>query len=237
MPPAYMAALVAAAHELKSPLSLINHSVSALVDTELKLSASEQSQYYRRIQLTTERMLRLVQQLTVSYRLGDEQQLRFAFELEPMSINEVCEQALHEMAPLAKEYGQELLLSGSQCSHLVLANRAILHDIVVNLVDNAIVHNPSGGKVEVFAKCRTDQVRLHVHDNGQGIRVEELLRLRQTVGSQPQPLSGRAGTSGLGLYIVGQFAKSMGGMLGVGRPTTGTTFFVDFLRSQQLSLI
>gem|GEM_PF-227818 len=235
--PATEAALVAAAHELKAPLVLIKHLAQSLIDPST-LAANQQWDYLQRIQMTADRSLRFVQHLTLSYRLQtDPRVVPFDFALEPLSMNKICNDALDEMTPYAKQHKQQLRLSGLHCPHLVLANEDILRDIVINLVDNAIQHNPSGNVVDVAAECRGEQVRLVVRDNGGGVTLSELRSLRQNLGAQPQPLSGRSGTSGLGLYIVQQFAQAMGGNLGLGRAPQGTAFFVDLLRSRQLSLL
>lgn len=232
-----IAALAAAAHELKSPLTLVQHIAQTLAAADLNLSAGERAQYLHRLQFTSERMLRLVQQLAVSYRLDNDNQLAFQFQLEPLNAMEVCEGVAHEMWAYARECNQELRVKSHNCPHLVVANREILHDIVVNLVDNAIRHNPQGGQVDIAAVCRSDQVRLLVDDQGSGVAPSDMARLRKTLGTQPQPLSGHSGTSGLGLYIVGQFAAAMGGSVGLGRARSGTRFFVNLMRSRQLSLL
>lgn len=237
VPSAPAAALVAAAHELKSPLILMNHLVQSLKDENELLSGEERARYLDRLQFTSTRMLRLIQQFTLSARLDGDHQLAFAFETEPLSMYGACEQVLHELGPYARANNQILQLRQQQCPHLVLANRDILHDIVTNLVDNAIRHNPQGSVVTLHGQCRGEEVRLHVHDDGQGVEPSALAKLRATLGSQPQPLSGRSASSGLGLYIVGQLAHAMGGSLGLGRSLVGTTFFVDFIRSRQLSLL
>lgn len=223
--------LVAAAHELKAPLVLIRHLVQTLGDESLLVS--ERQKQLERLAFTTDRMIRLTQHLTVNYRIDQ----GGSFELEPLNVGVLCEQALHEMTPFAAAHGQELLLKNKKRGQLVLAQRDILHDIIVNLVDNAIRHSKQGDSVVVGAYGRNERVRLRVHDNGQGVSAAELTRLRTTVGSRPQPFGGRSGTSGLGLYIVSQLAQAMGGDLGVGRASTGTTFFVDLLRSRQMSLL
>lgn len=232
-----MAALVAAAHELKSPLALVQHLAQTLSDSDLQLSPGQRAEYLERLRFTSDRMMRLVQQLAVSYRLEDDKQLAFLFQLEPLSVGEVCDRVAHEMTPFAHSHNQRLQVSRLSCPHLVVANRDILHDIVVNLVDNAIRHNKPGGKVELFAHCMSEQVRLTVHDEGAGVLASELSGLRRTLGREPQPISGRGSTSGLGLYIAGQFAQAMGGSLGLGRSKQGASFFVDLIRSRQLSLI
>lgn len=230
------AIIAAAAHELKTPLTLITHISQMLTDTQLGLNDRERAQYVQRLQLVSARTLRLVQHLTLSYRLEDDQQLAFTFALEPINTREVCETALHELTPYAREYQQELRFKSNARPQLVLANRDILYDVVVNLVDNAIRHNAAGEWVEVTAATHAERVRLNVHDTGAGIRQHDLNRLRQNLGTTPQPFSGHAGTSGLGLYIANQLTTAMGGTLGLGRAREGTTFFVDLLRSRQLGL-
>jgi signal transduction histidine kinase len=229
--------LAAAAHELKSPLALVQLIAQTLASSDLALTDQQRAQYLERLKFTSERMLRLVHQLAISYRLDSDQQLAFQFQLEPISVGEICDNAAQEMLPLAREHHQHLQVSSRSCPHLVIANREILHDIVINLLDNAIRHNPDGGRVEMFAHCRASQVRLTVQDQGQGVLPSEVGQLRRTLGTQPQPLSGRSATSGLGLYIVGQFAQAMGGSLGLGRSNYGASFFVDLMRSKQMSLL
>lgn len=226
--------IIAAAHELKSPLTLITYIAQMLSDDTLALTEAEKAQYLQRLKLVSDRTLRLVQQLTLSYRLEDKQ-TPFSFAVEPVNAREVCESALHELTPYAREYNQQLQLRATNCPHMVVANREILRDIVINLVDNAIRHNAPGAAVDVRPQCRQGRVRVHVHDNGSNMPRTELSRLRTTLGT-PQPLSNMAGSSGLGLYIVNQLAAAMGGALGLGRRGPGTTFFVDLLRSQQLSI-
>lgn len=234
--PGELAPLVAAAHELKSPLTLINHLALSLRDTQHPLTAAQQAQYLARLQHTSERMLRLVQQLSLSYRL-DGTDAGFMFDLEPLSALEVCEAALHELGPYAAAHGQKLELKGYNCPHLVLAERDILHDIVTNLVDNAIRHSREGAVVQVSPQCRGMTVRLTVSDVGLTVPPRELKALPRTLGVQLQPFNSRSGTSGLGLYIAGQLARAMGGSLGVGRPEQGCAFFVDLVRSRQMSLL
>lgn len=227
------AVVAAAAHELKNPLTVITYIAQILADPALPLTSQERQEYLERLQLVSQRSLRLVQQLTTSYRLQD--QLTFQFNLEPVNAREVCESALHELTPYAKQYGQDLQFTSSR-SHIVVANRDVMYDVVVNLVDNAIRHSSTGGRVGVSSVTHGQNIRVAVHDNGASVSKSELNRLRHTLGREPQPFAGHAGTSGLGLYIASQLTGAMGATLGLGRARQGTTFFVDFLRSKQLSL-
>lgn len=229
------AIVAAAAHELKNPLTLILYIAQMLGDDGLGLSDQERLAYIERLQLVSHRTLRLVQNLTLSYRLEQDRQLAFNFALEPVNVRDVCETALHELTPLARQYNQQLQMSVERFPHNAIANRDILYDVVVNLVDNAIRHSTLGAIVRVRPECSGDKLRVKVYDNGEPINKTDLLRLRRTLG-QPQPLSGHSGTSGLGLYIASQLVESMGGSLGLGRAQSGTMFFIDVIRSRQLSL-
>lgn len=225
--------LAAAAHELKAPLVLMRHLVQTLDEGTL-LSATERQQHIERLAFTTDRMLRLTQHLTASYRI-DHDDIKFA--LEPLNVSLLCEQALHEISPYAAAHGQILQFVSKKRGQLVLAQRDMLHDMIINLVDNAIRHNGGGDRVVVDVFGRSNYVRLRVHDNGFGVPPSELRTLKQNIGVRPQPFNARSGTSGLGLYIVGQLAQAMGAQLGVGRARKGATFFVDLMRSRQMSLL
>lgn len=230
------AELIAAAHELKSPLTLIAHMAATLRDADMGWTPAEQAVALERIQLSAERTLRLVQGLTVSYRLAQESQLGLAFTLEPLNIAQICQEAAHEIAPLAAAYNQTLQLRVSR-SHLVVANNDLVRSIIFNLLDNALRHNPAQAAVRVSLRSHAAVTRLCVQDSGPGFAPGDLKRLNQTLGKRPQPLSGRAGSSGLGLYIASVMAETMGGRLGVGRTKIGADFHLDLLPSKQTSFL
>lgn len=231
------AVIAAAAHELKTPLTIITYIAHILSDETLQLSAQERLQYLQRLQLVSQRSLRLLQHMTTSYRLETGSQMAFQFALEPVNVQQVAESALHELTPYAKEYNRQLRLVKRRRSPVVVAHRDILHDVIVNLADNALRHSQAGEAVTVSAAIAASRVRLNVHDNGAGMSQSSWRHLRQNLGQSPQPFNGHSATSGLGLYIVQQLVQALGGSLGLARPRQGTTFFVDMVRSQQLRLL
>lgn len=229
--------VVAAAHELKTPLSIISYLAASLEEEDGDLSPVERRVAVERIRLSAERTLRLVQGLTVGYRLESQGQLALGFGLEPLNARQVCEEVAHEIGPLAKAHGQMIELWQGAGQQLVVGNRDLLRGVFFNLMDNAIRHNPANAAVSVRLRRRGGTVRVCVQDSGPGLAAGDLLRLRQTLGRQLQPLGGRSGSSGLGLYIAGQMADAMGGRLGLGRVQTGADFHVDLLHSKQLSFL
>jgi len=228
--------LVAAAHELKTPLTIIAHLAAAIQDEALELSIAEQKTALQRIRLSADRTLRLVQGLTTSYRLEHDDQLAFHFALEPLNIAQLCEEVAQEILPFAAAQSQSLELQVGR-AQLIVGNSDLARSVLFNLLDNAIRHNPPDTKVRLAMRRRQEVVRVCVQDNGPGFNPNDFRRLRQTLGRLAQPLQGRSSSSGLGLYIAGEMAAAMGGKLGVGSAKQGADFHVDFLHSKQLSFL
>lgn len=229
-----MQGLVAAAHELKTPLAIISHLASALEDDSLSTQA-QRTVALQRIQMSAERTMRLVQELTTSYRLS-EGQTSLSLKLRPININHICEDVAHEITPFADSQGQKLNLRLGR-SRLVVGDRELLGSVLFNLLDNALRHNPPDTVVDMAMHRRSETVRVNIHDNGPGLLPSDVSRLRQRLGREIQPIVTRSSGSGLGLYIASQLAQAMGGSIGVGRANQGADFHVDLLYSRQLSLL
>lgn len=231
----YMQSLVAAAHELKTPLAIIAHLAAALEDESL-LTPQQRRESLQRIQLSAERTMRLIQGLATSYRLN-EQQLSLALNLQPINITQVCEEVAHEITPFAQAHRQSLQLRLGARAQLVVGNHELLHSVLFNLLDNALRHTPQETSVRMHLRRRSELVRVCVHDSGPGIQPSDMAQLRQRLGTHMQPIVTRSSGSGLGLYIAQQFAGAMGGRIGVGKVKSGADFHVDLLHSRQLSFI
>lgn len=230
----YLQSLVAAAHELKTPLAIISHLASALEDESLTSSAQRQVSL-QRIQLSAERTMRLIQSLTMSYKLNG--QLSFDLDLQPVNVGQICEEVAHEITPFAAIQGQHIELELGQRSQLAVGDRELLHSVLFNLLDNAIRHTPPEAPIRMHMRRRLETVRVCVHDGGPGLQPSDLLKLQQRLGKQRQPIVTRSSGSGLGLFIAQQLAAAMGGRVGVGRVNEGADFHVDLLHSRQLSFI
>ncbi len=231
----YIQSLVAAAHELKTPLAIIAHLAAALEDDAFATPEQRRANL-QRIQLSAERTMRLVQGLMTSYRLN-EQQLSLALHLEPVNLTQICEEVAQEITPFADMQGQKLQLNLGQRSQLVVGDAELLHSVLFNLLDNAIRHTPPEADVDIHVRRRAELVRVCVHDSGPGIQPSDMTKLKQRLGKQTQPIVTRSSGSGLGLYIAEQLTTAMGGKLGVGVVKSGADFHVDLLHSAQLSLL
>lgn len=224
--------LIAAAHELKSPLALIRQ-LSLLLESG-DITDSEHSRMLEQIRLTSERALRLTSDLTKSVRLDDA-----LFKMEPINPHELCKDIVHELRPLFEAHGREVSLKSHRHPLLLVANRDLLRRIVMNFTDNALHYSHGNDPVEIQIQALQSGniIRVGVRDYGPALSSDMWKTLSTKLMNAPQPVHGRPESSGLGLYISGQFADAMNGKIGVIRHRNGTTFYVDITASQQLSLL
>lgn len=225
--------LVTAAHELKAPLALVRQLALSL-ETMPSLSVDERERMLHQITLTSERALRLTTDLTRASRLEDS-----LFELEPLNPRQVCEEVAHELWPLYKAQGREIAVASRYRPILVVANRDLLKRIMLNFADNALHYAGDETPVELRVQSLThgNRIRMGVRDFGPAVTPQVWRRLYEHLGTDTQVMHARPQSSGLGLYVAGQFARAMQGEIGATRHRDGATFFVDLAASTQMSLL
>lgn len=225
--------LIAAAHELKSPLALIRQ-LSLALESDESMSLSEKQRILQQITLSSERALRLTSDLTKSVRLRDA-----LFEFEPINPMAVCEDVVHELRPLFRAKNKQISLVSRKHSLLVVANRDLLRRVLLNFSDNALHYadDDSNVKISVSSLNSGRTVRLGVRDFGPALPANALKELKNKFLGSPESVHARPQSSGLGLHIAGQFAKAMNGEVGAIRHRDGATFYVDLQASHQLSLL
>lgn len=224
--------IIAAAHELKSPLALIRQ--LSLFAQDYDLSHDEKNEIIQKIVLTSEKALRLTSDLTKSVNLDGAM-----FQLEPINPCQVCEEVIHELSPLFKAYGRNLKLKYHSWSPLVVANRDLLRRVVINFSENALSYCGQSGLVNIMIKESKSKglVQIGVRDFGPAISSDLLKQIKNKLPTNSSSVYSRPQSSGLGLYISSKFAELMGGSVGVTRHHDGTTFYINLQLSNQLSLL
>ena len=221
--------LVAAAHELKAPLVLLRQLSFQMLESSDLRANREVSQ---RMQLVSERSLRLVDGLTKVARLEDAM-----FQTEPIQLRGLCAEVLNEISPLAYTLNRKISLKISRKVPAVVANKDLLHGLLVNLLDNSLQYsNDNDNEIELSARISRSRAQISVKDSGK-LDLKEFRQLRKKLGKQAQPVSDQPLSSGLGLFIAGEFARAMDGELTVSRHKKGgLTFSANLPISHQLSL-
>jgi two-component system sensor histidine kinase KdpD len=105
---------------------------------------------------------------------------------------------------------------------IVRADPSLLEQVLINVLQNAIVHTPPETPIHLEVAARTGQVAIAVEDAGHGINDEESQLIFQRFHQAPSSKRRHAG-SGLGLSIARGFARAVGGDVTVGRRRDGAT--------------
>ena len=179
-------------HELRTPVSALRAVLENLVDG---VEPSD-PETLRTMLAQVERLGRLVQQLLDLSRLesGGVPLDRRVFEVAPMLELAVRESRLH-----AGDVRLSVTVEPDDLSLDADAER--LHQVVANLVENAVRHSPSQGHVAVRACAEDGSVRIEVTDEGPGIPDADATRVFERFYRADSARSSDHGGAGLGLAI------------------------------------
>ena len=198
--------LATLSHELRTPLSAITGWAHLLQVENLDAAA------HRKGVETIKRNARLQAQL-ISDILDVSRIITGKLRLnrEPVNLPSVIRAALDTLRPSADAKGIQIELKIEDTDELILIDPVRLHQVIWNLVSNAIKFAGKGGRVDVWLDASGPQVDIRVEDNGPGIGPEFLPyifdRFRQGDSSSTRPHHGL----GLGLAIVRHLVELHGG--------------------------
>ena len=194
-------------HELRTPISALQALLENLIDGVEPVQRSTLETSLRQ----AERLGGLVEQLLELSKLesGTVPLERARIDLRP-----VVEQVLEESRPQAESRGVELALDGDPEVGL-RADEHRLHQVVANLVSNAVRHSPKGGRVRVSIAGNDGRARFEVADEGPGSPLEEAERVFERFYRSDHARTATDGGSGLGLAIARWIVDLHGGTIGV----------------------
>jgi two-component system OmpR family sensor kinase/two-component system sensor histidine kinase BaeS len=217
------------AHELRTPLSVVQGNLRAILDDVYPLEKAEIARLYDETRLLN----RLVDDLR-DLALADAGQLRL--NLVPIDLASEIQATTDNLALAAEAQGVSLTSRIPDGLPLAQADPDRLGQVLRNLLVNALRHTPAGGSVAVAAAKTGGTVEITVADSGEGIRPEDLdhvferfwrADLSRAQGSQPDAGELRwAGGSGLGLSVARSLVEALGGHICVESTLgEGTTFY------------
>jgi two-component system phosphate regulon sensor histidine kinase PhoR len=208
-------------HELRTPLTAIRGYAEALLDEESL--AGEPRQFLEIIGRHSARMERLVKDLLRLTRLDARQE---PLEPRPCDVAHLYGDVVLDLAPLIEGRRQRIIIDVAPAAATVPADPAKLHDVLRNLVENAVNYSPDGAEIRLEAKGDGDGVVLTVADSGPGIPPEDLSRVFERFYRVDKSRA-RPGGTGLGLAIVRHLVELHGGTVSAAnRPEGGALFTV-----------
>jgi two-component system OmpR family sensor kinase len=206
------------AHELRTPLSVLQGNLRAILDGVYPLEQTEIAALYDETRLLS----RLVDDLR---DLAQAEAGRLHLDVRPTNLVEVIQTTVANLAVAAEAKGVRLTADWADepCRERsaerlppVLADPDRLAQIMRNLLSNALRHTPEGGQITVSGTVEGPQaVRIVVADTGEGIPSGDLPHVFERFWRAERSRSRGRGGSGLGLAIARHLVQAHGGEMGV----------------------
>lgn len=204
-----------AAHELKTPLAGLRMQAQI---AQRATDPATRDRALAAIATSVDRSDRMVRQLLDLAAIDHE--VTPAEELDPATLLADIAQGADLQAVDARVH----LLTRSQDAPSFHAPRVLIHSALRNLVENAIQHSPSGGRVTLTASARSGGLRFTVTDQGPGIAPQDHARVTERFWRGARTMTQG---SGLGLSITDAAVARMGGSLHFGQAAHGQSVWID----------
>ena len=212
-----------AAHELRTPLALMQVQLDLYNSTRHPGSDEETLQTIKMVTEQNDRLGKMVKTLL------DMSELQTVGRDDKIIVDALVDEVLADLEPLAQEKNIKLI---GKCENITMVGSDILiYRLVYNLVENAIKYNHAGGQVTVTTDRKEKQVHLSVADTGNGIPEELRERVFEPFFRVDKSRSRALGGVGLGLALVHEIVRVHDGSITVrSNPSGGTIFDVMFVQ-------
>ncbi len=196
------------AHELRTPLSVIEGTVDAMLDGVYEPNPDNLAS----IKEETAVLTRLVAELR-DLTLAESGKLRLA--VEPTNLAELVQRRVSQAEVIGR--GKYIALKTEIAENLpqIEVDGRRIEQVVANLLDNALNHTPSGGTVTIAVSPDKDDILVSVSDTGEGIPAEHLAYVFERFYKVDNARSRKTGGAGLGLAIAKQMVELHGGIIWV----------------------
>lgn len=201
-------------HELKTPLQSI-YASAELLKTGL-VPESDRQQFIDRIFKESKRMIQLVQDIIELSELDEENVIS---QKEEINLYDVACSSSEHLAQKAKDLNVSVNVELNKIAASEAVIRSIptlVHEIIYNLIDNAIKYNREFGTVSVrISRNPNGNIGVSIEDTGIGIEPKYMDRIFERFFRVDKSHSREIGGTGLGLSIVKHAAKVIGAELDV----------------------
>jgi two-component system CheB/CheR fusion protein len=195
-------------HELRNPLAPLVNAVSLL-----RLAAPDDARVQRPVEIIerqVQHIKRLVDDLLDIARINSG---KLELRKQALDLNELVQSAADAAYFSLDRHSHHFEILKSPTPILIQADRTRMHQVIVNLMTNAIKYTPAGGYIWVKPSVEAREAVLRIQDTGIGIEQEMLSRIFDLFTQAATPMS--EGGLGIGLSLVKQLIDLHGGTIQV----------------------
>jgi len=192
-------------HELKTPMTTISGFVDGILDGTIP--PEKQSYYLQIVSNETKRLSRLVRSMLSISRIEAGE---MKFTPQPVDLSDILCRTVFTFEPRIEEKKLEILGLDADRT-MVWGDADMVHQVVYNLVENAVKFVNEGGYIEFSFRNENGMVITSVKNSGEGIPEEELPRLFERFYKSDKSRGLDKTGVGLGLYIVKTILGALGG--------------------------
>ncbi|MFK7976059.1 MAG: sensor histidine kinase [Halioglobus sp.] len=209
-------------HDLRTPLASMQGYLETLLLKSASLDEQQQEHYLRIAHKHSRRLNDLVREL---FELSKLESNSAQPKLEPFSLMELVQDTMQDFELKAAERNITLNASCEDNSLVVVADIAMIHRVLDNLLENAIRHTPKGGEVSLGICNDNNKVRIEVKDTGQGISAHDIPHIFDRFYRPEDTTTFESERTGLGLAIVKRIVELHRSKVDVfSEPNQGTAF-------------
>lgn len=206
--------LALASHQIRTPLTALKLFVEMLVNEEVGPVNKKQRDYLENIQISTERMIKLINDLLNISRLESG---RLAVKPIKTNLTDFIEQLIAEFEPLAKSHNCGLVFDKPKNQVFELAiDQTLMRQIIHNLITNAIQYAPAKRSdivVSLSQDIKSNGVLISVKDAGIGIPKNDQKHIFEKFFRADNARKASTDGFGLGLYISKTILKMVNGRI------------------------
>ena len=221
-----------AAHELKTPISVLIGYCEALVDPKISQEMSSEQRHYflQQIEKKGFMLSRLIDDLLDISKI--DAGLPFELKMEKINPNHLLEEICQDFRHQAKDQTIHLELNPDAHSVLI-CDRLRIIQVLENLFSNAVKYTPKGGTIILSGCDYPDCYKFSISDNGRGMTSEQIERVYERFYRVDTSNTAQSGL-GLGMSIVKQIIEAHNGTIAINsKPGEGTTVKISLPKKSQ----
>jgi two-component system phosphate regulon sensor histidine kinase PhoR len=216
--------IATASHELRTPLAAVYGAAQTLRRHDFALDEAGRQRFISMIVDESDRLGRIVNQILLANQLDLG---RMDFVTEPFDATELLDRVVESARTYAPP-NVVLDVAVEEPAPPVAADKDMVRQVLVNLVENAVKYSPDGGHIELGALAEEGMVQFRVVDHGLGIPADEQSRIFEKFYRLDPDMTRGIGGTGLGLYICSELVERMGGRIWLdSKEGEGSAFYFD----------